>query len=668
MISRRPTGSLVLLLALAACAPSASLPQPAVAPSAPPSPAPSVAAPPAVEEAGERIARAHAAHAESVVPVTTSDPQWGSPLAPVTVVIFSDFQCPFCARAELVLQELREAYGPEKLRFVWKHQPLPFHQEAFPAAVAAQSVFALGGSEAFWSFSRALFRGQKELTEANFVAWAAEAGVEPAQFRASLADATTRAEYEQKVRADQALANQVGAHGTPYFYINGVMVSGARPSERFREVIDAQLAAAAELATTGVPAERVYTQLTQRNFKPVSSLAQQAIKKFAGDLTVWKVPVDERAPIRGSKAALITIVEWGDFQCPFCARVETTLARIREKYGDDVRVVWRDNALPFHEKARAAAALAHFARERGGDEAFFRVHDVLLENQGEWTAGAAGFGSIAVKAGLDGKKAQKVIESGRYDALLDASIDAAEDVGAGGTPNFFINGRKLAGALPYEAFEAVIEQELEKARKLVAEGVPLKRLYDKLQENAKTLPPPERKDVAVPASAPSRGNPKAKIVVQVFAGYQCASCARAMQTLGELEAAYRKQVRIVWRNLPQTDHQDAALAAEAALEAFAQKGNEGFWAYNASLMQNQEGLSRGWLEAHAAALGLDMSRFKQALDDHRHKPAVEADVAAARDAGIKGTPVVLVNGYVVNGAPPLRAFRRAIERAREEKK
>src|SRR5580698_6838738 len=92
---------------------------------------------------------------------------------------------------------------------------------------------------------------------------------------------------------------------------------------------------------------------------------------------VWKVPI-AGAPVRGSALAPVTIVEFGDFQCGYCARAERTMAQIRATYGDSVRFVWRDDPLPFHDRANAAAELAREARAEQGDAGFWMVHDALL--------------------------------------------------------------------------------------------------------------------------------------------------------------------------------------------------------------------------------------------------------------------------------------------------
>ncbi|HTN89170.1 MAG TPA: thioredoxin domain-containing protein, partial [Sorangium sp.] len=122
---------------------------------------------------------------DAAIPVSSKDPLWGARTAPVTMVVFSDFECPFCSRVETTINQLKEKYGPDKLRIVWKNNPLPFHKSARPAALAAETVFRLGGSKAFWKFHELAFQNQKSLTPENFERWAGEAGVDKAKFKAA---------------------------------------------------------------------------------------------------------------------------------------------------------------------------------------------------------------------------------------------------------------------------------------------------------------------------------------------------------------------------------------------------------------------------------------------------------------------------------------------------
>src|SRR5580700_1378573 len=114
---------------------------------------------------------------DSPVPVSSKDPLWGKRDAPVTIVEYSDFQCPYCSRVEPTMDQVRTAYGPDKVRVVWKNNPLPFHQNAKPAAEAAQGVFALAGSDGFWKFHDTAFKNQSALNEDSYTKWAKDAGV-----------------------------------------------------------------------------------------------------------------------------------------------------------------------------------------------------------------------------------------------------------------------------------------------------------------------------------------------------------------------------------------------------------------------------------------------------------------------------------------------------------
>ena len=125
-------------------------------------------------------------HGKAAVPVSAADPSWGSPDAPVTIVEWSDFECPFCSRVGETLAELKRWYGPEQIRLVWKNLPLSFHAHARPAAEAAMTVFALGGGDAFWKFHDLVFANQQELTAENYAAWAAQAGVDGRRFEEAM--------------------------------------------------------------------------------------------------------------------------------------------------------------------------------------------------------------------------------------------------------------------------------------------------------------------------------------------------------------------------------------------------------------------------------------------------------------------------------------------------
>jgi protein-disulfide isomerase len=596
----------------------------------------------------------------ATVPVSDRDPQWGAHDAPVTIVEFEDFQCPFCSRVQLTLQQIRSVYGPRQVRLVWKNNPLPFHNNARPAAEAALVVFALKGNEAFWRFHDRAYGNQTLLSDDSYSAWASDEGVEPTQLKNALASK----KFSGKIDQDMALAAKVGATGTPAFRINGVSVSGAQPFEKFKEVIDAQLAEAAQAVASGTAAADVYASLTNKHQSAEPQTAPAKLEE--PDTSVWKVTIADDDPVQGAKDALVTVVEFADFQCPFCKRVDITLKQIATTYGSDLRFVWKDNPLPFHPRARPSASLARFAYKQKGNSAFWAVHDQLFANSPKLED--EDLKRIAEQTGVNWSAAKAAIDSKKFDSKLDASIDLASDLQARGTPSFFINGVRLSGAQPLATFTKLIDEQLAKAKAIVARGVPRQRVYDEIMKDGKGPPPPERKAIPAPdATDPARGGANAKVVIQEFGDFQCPFCKRVEPTLLSLEKQYGNKIKLVWRHLPLPFHQNATLAAEAAQEVFTQKGNAAFWAFHDKLYASDQDDStrtdRPYLEQLASEAGLNMADFADALDYSRHKVKIDEDVALANKAGINGTPGFTINGYYLSGAQPEAAFKKLIELA-----
>lgn len=589
------------------------------------------------------------------------EPAWGSPSAPVTLVEFTDFECPFCSRVVPTLAQLKQKYGPKQLRIVFKHNPLPFHKNARPAAEAAVVVYQQGGDKAFWRFHDRLFENQKSLTPENLERWAVEVGVLPAEFRSGLERGTASV----KVSKDMALAAKVGAAGTPAFRINGVTVSGAQPFDKFVEVIDEQLAQAAELRKQGVPYGEVSAVLTERQLTQ-----QPALLGGIGspppdeDLTVWRVPVSADDPVDGPNDALVTLIEFTDLQCPFCKRVQPTLKALRAKYGADLRIVWKDNPLPFHARAKPAATVARSIYERRGVRAFWRAVDAIFESQPKLED--EDLRRLVEAQGASWQHALAALKNDRYEKKFSASQDLATEFKARSTPHFFVNGVRLSGAQPKEKFEAVIDERLKQARALLAQGVPRSKIFETVMAGATEPTAPEQKQVAAPVgSAPFRGPANAKVVIQIFSDFQCPFCKRVNATLDALLQAHPRGIKLVWRNLPLPFHKDADLAAQAAHEVFLQLGNPGFWRYHKLLFEAQQqtdGLKRPNLEALAQKVGANLGRFRAALDAEKHRARIESDKTAAHTANINGTPAFLIGGYFLSGAQPLTEFEKLVLR------
>ncbi|MBK8251110.1 MAG: thioredoxin domain-containing protein [Polyangiaceae bacterium] len=609
---------------------------------------------------------------DAAVSISSKDPTWGSRTAPVTLVLFSDFECPFCSKVEATINQLKETYGPDKLRVVWKNNPLPFHKNARPASLAANTVFNLAGHEAFWKFHKAAFENQRALTPENFEAWAVAAGVDKAKFKA----AYDSKQFDAKIDKDMEVGKASGVTGTPASLINGVFLSGAQPVDKFKAVIDEQIKAAEAKKAAGVKADRVYVELTKEN-KAKNPPPKGRDEQKQDDKTVWKVPVGENAPFKGNANALVTIVLFSDFQCPFCSKVEPTLEEVLKAYPEKVRVVWKDNPLPFHPRAEPAGELAREARAQKGDKGFWAAHDLLFKNQQKLAdEDLLGY---AKELGLDVDKVKAAITDKKYKAIFDADQDQADELQAQGTPHMFINGRRIVGAQPIDNFKKIIDEELPKAQALLDKGVKPADLYNELIKDGKSPPPPERKTAEVaPADAPFKGGKDAKVALYLFSDFQCPFCSRVEDTIKEVEKNYGDRVKIVWRHRPLPMHKDAPLASEASQEVWKQKGSEAFWKYHDTLFKNQktpEGLQRAALEKYAEEQGgIDMGKFKAALDKNVHKAFVDAENAAAEKSGVSGTPAAIIgpvngkeiNGFFISGAQPYGKFKKAIEMALKE--
>jgi protein-disulfide isomerase len=599
------------------------------------------------------------------IPVTSADPQLGPRGAPVTIVEFADFQCPFCMRVVETLEKLRAAEGPGTLRFVWKNNPLPFHDQAKPAAQMAMAVFQSAGNDAFFTFHDAVFHRD---TSRPLLEVLGEALQKSGMSREDVLSAVKRGDVDRKIDDDIALAKKVGANGTPAFFINGVFLNGAQPFDKFQAVIEPQLVKAKALVMAGMPETSVYAYLTKEQWSEVKPADPPKPAAAPDDRTVFSVPVGS-SPMRGKATALVTIVEFADFQCPFCGRVEATLAQLPPIYGDKIRLVWKNEPLPFHPRAEPAAELALEARTQKGDTGFWLVHDALFADQAHLDD--AGLGAIAAAAHLNVQGAMNAVKNHKHAAVIAADQDLGEDVQASGTPHFFINGRRLVGAQSLDKFKSVIDEEMAKAEAMVRGGVAAAQVYERIRATAAppaglpkaSVPPPTRDN-------PSRGPATAKIVVQEFSDFQCPFCKRAEPTLTELEKAFPGQIRIVWRNLPLPFHQNARPAAEAAMEAFQQKGAAGFWAMHDLLFaaqDSQQPLDRPTLDGFAAQLHLDMVRFANALDNSTHEAAIALDEKLAANASIVGTPGFVINGYFLSGAQPIEKFKKIVKRALAEK-
>jgi protein-disulfide isomerase len=184
----------------------------------------------------------------------------------------------------------------------------------------------------------------------------------------------------------------------------------------------------------------------------------EAKAKIEIGLEAPTVEVAAVGPSLGPKDAPVTIVEFSDFQCPFCSKVEPTLKRVMTDYAGKVRFVFRDYPLPFHEHAAKASEASHCAEAQGK---YWPMHDAMFAHQDQ--LGVDGLEKLAAGVGgLDQAKFDSCLATGQMADAVAGNEKAGEAAGVSGTPHFFVNGRSLTGAVPYEDFKKVIDGELAK--------------------------------------------------------------------------------------------------------------------------------------------------------------------------------------------------------------
>jgi protein-disulfide isomerase len=369
-------------------------------------------------------------------------PVRGSPDAPVTIVEYSDYQCPFCSRfANETLPSLVEQYlDTGKARLVFKDFPLSqIHPHAQQAAEAARCA---GEQDAYWEMHDKLFESQEEWAAAEdaaglFAGYAEELGLSSGDFKACLESGR----HAAAVQADFEEGLGFGVGGTPTFFLNGQPLVGAQPLQNFQQAI-----AIVESGGSIMPPPQP-TPAPPPTPAPLS-----------GD-----VPLEDAASIQGDPNAPVRIVEYSDYQCPFCQRhFEQTLPKLQPLIDDGtVLYVFKDFPLTtIHPQAPKAAEAARCAGEQ---DAYWEMHDQLFQTQQEWAGqdnAVERFKGYAGELGLDQAQFDTCLDSGKFQAVVEANLQEGVGYGVRGTPGFYINRTPLPGAYPFEAFQQLIEAEL----------------------------------------------------------------------------------------------------------------------------------------------------------------------------------------------------------------
>ncbi|MBM4370562.1 MAG: thioredoxin domain-containing protein, partial [Deltaproteobacteria bacterium] len=304
-----------------------------------------------------------------------------------------------------------------EVRVVYRNNPLSFHPGARPAAEAALAAHAQGR---FWEMHDALYNHQDQLDASQIEGYAAALELDLDRFRGDVA----ARRFAAAVDADLVAAATLGVQGTPNIFVNGRLLRGARDLEEVEEVLAEELSRGQALRKQGI--EDVHQHLTRdgRVFTPLDE------EVFAFDTA--------SSPARGAgPGAAVEIVLFSDFQCPYCARINSALEEVVRRDPGRVRLVFKQFPLAFHEHARAAAAASLAAHEQGR---FWEMHDLLFGDAQHLDRES--LEARAARLGLDLDAFRAALDGDRYRERLEADMDEGRRAGVRGTPTFFINGRR----------------------------------------------------------------------------------------------------------------------------------------------------------------------------------------------------------------------------------
>lgn len=188
-------------------------------------------------------------------------------------------------------------------------------------------------------------------------------------------------------------------------------------------------------------------------------IAKSPVEVYFSEPTqpVFDVKVGD-APVLGNNKAKVTLVEYSDFQCPYCAKGSKIMHELKKKYGDKVQVAFKNFPLPFHKQAKGAALAGLCANEQGKNY-FWKLHDYMFDNQGKLDSN--NLKKIAGSfQGFDGGKFNDCVDKNKYMAKIESDIQEGQSLGVKSTPTFFLNGKIINGALPVEEFSKMIDDEL----------------------------------------------------------------------------------------------------------------------------------------------------------------------------------------------------------------
>lgn len=305
------------------------------------------------------------------------------------------------------------------MRLVFKHFPLPFHDNA---VLASKAALAAGAQGRFWEMHDLIFENNKGLNQALLKRLAGRLKLNMKQFEKDLGSKQSQKLIDRTMEEGQ----EVGVRGTPNVFFNGRLVKGARPYDVIRPLVEEELNKGRQLKAKGVkiPYDTFLAQGT--TFSAVSDVV---------------LDIDTKdAPAKGTGSQL-EIVVFSEFQCPYCRRIKPALDGLLGLFGGRARLVFKHFPLDRHENAHLAAQATMAAHAQGR---FWEMHDLLFAARGRM--GREDLVGYASQIGLDVARFTKELDDGTWKRAVDADIRLGRSLGVRGTPTIFFNGQKYLGA------------------------------------------------------------------------------------------------------------------------------------------------------------------------------------------------------------------------------
>jgi protein-disulfide isomerase len=338
------------------------------------------------------------------------------------------------------------------------------------------------------------------------------------------------------------------------------------------------------------------------------------------------------SPVLGPTEAPITIIEFSDLQCPFCARVVPTLKELMKQYPTQIRLVFRNYPLDFHADAQLAHQAALSAGEQGK---FWEMHDLVFTDQE--SIKRDGLLEKARRLNLDMAKFTADLESGKIKSQIESDKQSGAALRVDGTPTFYVNSQEYSGAISLEQFQAAINKEL------AALGRPVPAAAVSALPPAPFQPSPEI----------NFGSPDSPITLAWFSDLQSALSLKATLLVRKLIDSHPGQIRLVFKNRPLEIHPAAMLLHEAVMAAHAQGK---FWQMHDLIVASPQKATRQDLMAYAQRIGLDSDRFQMELESGKYRPLIQADLQEAQRRAVLGSPVFFLNSARIDGLQNEKLF------------